>query len=79
MPSETKIAATHRLQKDGRWDQACRFRERHREALRAQGLTRKESRERSWQLMIERFEPVDQRLAPVADDTVQVPADGGSR
>ena len=69
MPAETKIAATHRLQKDfGRWDQACRFRERHREALRAQGLTRKESRERSWQLMIERFGPVD-----------QIPTPGGSQ
>ena len=56
---ESKIAATHRLQRNGRWDQASLFRERERNRLRSEGWKRADAREEAWRLMIERFQPGD--------------------
>ena len=38
--TETKIAATHRLQKDGRWEEASEYRAEQRQKFRAEGLTK---------------------------------------
>ena len=54
---ESKIQATHRLQKYGRWNQASLYRERNR--LRDAGWKRADAREEAWRLMIERFQPDD--------------------
>lgn len=57
---ESKISATHRLQREDRWDLASRYRDSERLRLRADGKTRAEARESSWQRMIEKFQPVDE-------------------
>ena len=54
---ESKIQATHRLQKNGRWNQASLYRERERNRLRDAGWKRADAREEAWRLMIERFQP----------------------
>ena len=56
---ESKIQATHRLQKNGRWNQASLYRERERNRLRDAGWKRADAREEAWRLMIERFQPGD--------------------
>ena len=52
---ETKIVAMHRLQKDGRWDEASEYRCEQRRKFRAEGRTKKEAGERAWAAMIEKF------------------------
>jgi len=52
---ETKIDATHRLQKDGRWEEASAYRAEQRQRFRAEGLTKKESNEKAWEAMILKF------------------------
>ena len=54
---ETKIDATHRLQKDGRWEEASEYRAEQRQKFRAEGLTKKESNEKAWEAMIVAYPP----------------------
>jgi hypothetical protein len=54
---ESKIEATHRLQRSGHWNAASIYRDRERLRIRAEGNTRTEAREGAWQLMSERFQP----------------------
>lgn len=54
---ESKIEATHRLEREGRWDEACGFRDAARQECRNKGLTRREANERAWELMIAEFPP----------------------
>lgn len=56
---ESKIEAAHRLQRNGRWNQASLFRERERNRLRSEGWNRADAREEACRLMIERFQPGD--------------------
>lgn len=60
---ESKIEATHRLQREGRWNMASRYRDARRERFRAEGLTRREARELAWECMVERFGPIDASAA----------------
>ena len=53
--TETKIAATHRLQKDGRWEEASEYRAEQRQKFRDEGLTKKEANEKAWEAMILKF------------------------
>ena len=53
--TETKIDATHRLQKDGRWEEASEYRDEQRQKFRAEGLTKKEANEKAWEAMILKF------------------------
>lgn len=64
---ETKAETTSRLRNEGRWDDACRFREQARERLKAEGKTRKEAREEAWQLMAEEFPPLPVEQAEESD------------
>ena len=45
--TESKIEATHRLQKDGRWDEASEYRCEQRQKYRDEGLTKKEANEKA--------------------------------
>jgi hypothetical protein len=54
---ESKIEATHRLEREGRWEDACRFREAARKESREKGLKRREANDRAWELMIAEFPP----------------------
>ena len=55
---ESKIEATHRLQRDGRWTAACEFRDRVRRELRQAGKTKGEANDEAWSRMSEEFPPV---------------------
>ena len=57
---ESKIEATHRLQRDGRWGIASRFRDHERLRLRDEGKSRRDAREAAWERMIDRFRPIDE-------------------
>ena len=57
---ETKIDTTHRLEADGRWEIASRFRHRRRQELREGGLPKSAAREAAWGEMSERFPPIDE-------------------
>ena len=60
---ETKIEATHRLQRDGRWVEASVYREKVRVENREKGMKRKEANEVSWAAMIAQFPPATGRIA----------------
>ena len=55
---ESKIEATKRLQRDGRWDEASAYRDQIRTELRDEGMTRKQAGETAWARMIEEFPPL---------------------
>jgi len=57
---ESKIAATHRIQADGRWEEASLFRDERRKKYKTQGLKRAEANEKAWQAMIDEFPPEDE-------------------
>jgi len=54
---ETRIASTARLQREGRWAEACEFREAERQRLRQAGATRREAVDGSWEAMQAKFPP----------------------
>lgn len=54
---ESKIHATERLRRDGRWDQASAFRDETRRKLRAEGKSKIEAGELAWEAMIAKFPP----------------------
>lgn len=56
---ESKIEATHRLQRDGRWTAACEFRDRVRRELRQAGKTKGEANDEAWRRMSEEFPPIE--------------------
>ena len=58
--TESKIDATHRLQKDGRWNEASEYRAEQRQKFRDEGLTKKEANERAWKAMINEFPAPDE-------------------
>jgi hypothetical protein len=55
---ESKIELTDRLRNERRWKEACEFCEQERQRLRAEGLSKADANERSWQAMAERFPPL---------------------
>ena len=71
---ESKIEATHRLQRDGRWTAACEFRDRVRRELRQAGKTKGEANDEAWRRMSEEFPPItvtqqgQSKVDLVADD-----------
>ena len=54
---ESKIAATERLRREGRWDEASQHRDEIRRQLRADGKSKIEAGEAAWQAMIQEFPP----------------------
>ena len=56
--AESKITATDRLRREGRWEEASLWRDDMRKQLRAEGHTKAKANEASWQAMIEAFPPL---------------------
>jgi hypothetical protein len=56
--AESKITATDRLRREGRWEEASLWRDDKRKQLRAEGQTKTEANEASWQAMTEAFPPL---------------------
>lgn len=55
---ESKIHATERLRREGRWDEASAFRDEARSRLRTEGKPKAEANEAAWEAMIEHFPPL---------------------
>jgi len=56
--SESRIAATDRLRREGRWDEASIYRDQVRKRLRGEGIDRTEAGDRAWQEMLEKYPPL---------------------
>lgn len=54
---ESKIEATERLRREGRWDKASQFRDEQRIRLKEQGFSSTDAKEKAWELMLEAFPP----------------------
>ena len=54
---ESKINLTHRLRREGRWDEASRFKDDWIAQLRSKGKPRKEAQQAAWEAMERRFPP----------------------
>lgn len=66
--NESKIGLTHRLQQEGRWEEASRFKDEAIRRLRAEGLKRSEAQEAAWEAVSHEYPPVS---AEVVDRTMR--------
>lgn len=68
--NETKIDLTHRLQRDGRWEEASAFREKMRRELREAGKVRAVANDEAWARMADEFPPLsgNRQRRDVEDD-----------
>ncbi len=55
---ESKTQAMDRLRREGRWEDACEFREQRRLAAKREGLSRSDAVERSWREMAQAYPPL---------------------
>ena len=62
---ESRIEATDRLRREGRWEAASHAREEKRQQLRAEGLKRADANDQAWRWMIDEF-------TPLADDEIRI-------
>lgn len=53
--SESRIHAVHRLSREGRWEEACLYRDEVRQQLKAEGKSRREAGDFAWEAMLARF------------------------
>jgi hypothetical protein len=82
---ESKVEITKRLQTEGRWDEASRYRDEVRQKFRTEDATRAEANERAWEAMAEKYppnrdlqEPVDGHREGEPGETNAFPADVGA-
>jgi hypothetical protein len=68
--AESKITATDRLRKEGRWEEASLWRDEKRKQLRAEGLTKTEANEQSWVAMIEQYSPLETTVDEPSKDSL---------
>ena len=56
---ESKIDATDRLRREGRWEEASAYRDEVRKRLRAEGKPKAEAVDASWEAMVEKYPPLE--------------------
>jgi hypothetical protein len=56
--AESRIEATDRLRREGRWEAASRFRDEKRREFKAAGLKRAEANDAAWDAMLVEFAPM---------------------
>jgi hypothetical protein len=66
---ESKINITHRLQKDGRWDGASKFKDEFIAKSRSEGMNRAESRQAGWEAMEKKYPPLSNPLKTSQSDS----------
>jgi hypothetical protein len=72
---ESKIDATDRLRRESRWAEASVWRDEKRKQLRADGQTKADSNEASWDAMIKQFPPLPVSEMPDVIELVDIPPD----
>ena len=55
---ESRIAATERLRREGRWDEASHFRDEQRRRFKTDGMSRGEASDAAWAAMLDRYPPL---------------------
>lgn len=70
---ESKIEATKRLQREGRWEEASAYRCEVRKQQRAQGKTKAEAGEIAWRMTIEKYPPLGAEQEAEGADLDDVP------
>jgi len=81
---ESRIELTERLRREGRWQEASRFKDEMVRNQRAEGMKRREAGEQAWQKMAEAYPPMSpeevrraekeraiQKATALLDDTVR--------
>jgi len=71
---ESRAAATNRLYREGRWEEASTYRDSVRRELRSQKVPRAEANDQAWAAMIEKFPPLAvpvQEHVAVADPSIE--------
>ena len=71
--AETKIDATHRLQKSGQWYEASIFRDAERKRFREQGMTRAKAGDAAWASMIQEYPSPENEMEQLLDTAFQPP------
>jgi len=56
--TESRIQLTDRLRREGRWDEASRFKDAKVAELRAEGVPRKNAQQSAWEAMAEEYPPL---------------------
>ena len=67
--TESKISATERLRREGRWDEASCYRDDARKKYKAEGMARTEANDAAWEAMIKKFSPLPVDDSP--DESLQ--------
>jgi hypothetical protein len=57
--NESKIELTERLRREGRWEEASRFKDETFKKLRSEGMTKADAKEESWRRMAAKYPPLD--------------------
>ncbi len=70
---ESKIVATERLRREGRWEEASAYRDQVRKELRAQGKPREEAAEAAWEAMLEKYPPLPVEQTAVSQEVIAPP------
>lgn len=60
--NESKIEATDRLRREGRWEVASKYRDEVRKRLKGEGKTRTEANDAAWEAMLEKYPPTEPPL-----------------
>jgi hypothetical protein len=77
---ESKIELTERLRREGRWEEASRFKDEAVKDLRSKGIRRAEANEQAWEAMAEKFPPLPTaQQTPEPAATAPDPGPSGSQ
>jgi hypothetical protein len=61
--NQSKIDLTHRLQREGRWEEASQFKDGEIARLKTEGLKRAEAGQAAWEAMEEKYPPLPAEAA----------------
>ena len=78
MTEESKINATDRLRREGRWEEASQFRDQVKQQLRTEGKSRQEANDAAWAAMIAKYPPLAQSDGADEFDDVWIEDTDGS-
>ena len=57
--TESRISATDRLRREGRWEEASLYRDEIRKQLKAEGRSRADANDAAWHAMLLKYPPLE--------------------
>jgi hypothetical protein len=70
--TQSKIQITRRLEREGRWAEASRFKDEYISKLRVEGKSRKEAGQAAWEEMERKYPPQPSETEPAALEALPV-------